>query len=371
MKINKSRMEVKLLQSGMILAEPIYDIDGKTLFSEGLKLNEKRIERIQLLELKTVEIEIVEKMVKTKTVNESSKKYNVKSAEKRKQVILEETREEALRIVDETLNQVLSGISIKAEKVKLVVERMIDAILMNEQIIFNLSNLSSIDNYMLSHSVNVCVLSLVLGILLGFSHLKLVELGSGALIHDIGKILVPQDILLKPTKLTSDEYDIVKKHTIYGYRILRDNVKVSEASASIALSHHERMDGLGYPNAIKQHEIPIYAKIVAIVDVFDALTSNRAYADKMSYSYAIDYIIKNAGTQFDSEIVRKFVTIIGYYPFGMRVKLSSGDHGHVISYNKVNPVVKVTIDLNGNQLKEYYEIDLYKNPTITIIDIEI
>lgn len=371
MKINKSRVDVKQLQSGFVLAEPIYDIDGKVLFSEGLMLNEKRIDRIIQLDLKTVEIVFDSPKEISQTVQENKSLYDVKKAERRKQVILEETRQEARVVVEETLKKVLSANSVKAEKIKLVVERMIDAILMNESIVLNLSNLSSIDDYMLSHSVNVCVLSLVIGIFLGFSHTKLMELGSGALIHDIGKMLVPQEILLKPGSLTDDEFDLVKKHTSYGYRILKENIKMNEHSAAIALYHHERLDGSGYPNGLTQHNIPIFSKIVSIVDVFDAMTTDRVYSEKVDYYEAIKYLIKHAGILYDAEIVKKFVTVIGYYPFGMTVKLSSGDTGYIISHCNSNPIVKVLIDSNGNQLKEHYEIDLYKNPTISVVDIEI
>lgn len=372
MEITKRQVEVKNLQVGMVLAEPIYDIDGKTLFSQGLTLNEKRIERIQHLDASVIFVE-VEKAIDTvkDVVKDVAQDYVVDNASYKKTLMLNETREAAMNVVAEAFTKAFNSRSVKAEKVKLVVQRMIEAILQDDQIVASLLNLQTIDDYMLSHSINVCVLSLVTGISLGFSHKQLLELGSGALIHDIGKILVPQDILLKPEKLTEEEFEIVKKHTIYGYKILKDNMKMNEETSSIALSHHERIDGQGYPYGVSSNELSVYSKIVSVADVFDAITTDRVYCPKINHYEGMKYLIENVNTQFDFEITKKFITIIGYYPYGMYVKLTTGDIGKIISRKKSDPLIKISIDANGNKLKNYYEIDLYKNPSISIIDVNL
>ncbi len=372
MKINKRQIEAKYLAEDMILAETIHDVDGKVLFSEGLKLNRKRIDRIQLLDKKVFFIE-------ERTYGESTVRPEVKEtvgifeerAALRKSVILNETRNEASDIVRELLDEVLDDHSLKADKIKKIVERIINVVLMDDRVVLNLSNLSAIDDYLLSHSVNVCVLSLVTGIYSGLTQNKLMQLGTGALIHDIGKMLIPQDIYQKPGKLSESEFIEMQNHTIYGHKILKDTLKFEADTANIALYHHERMDGQGYPLQLTKHDIPIFAKIVAVADVFDAITSVRIYCDKISYYKGVEYIIEHADTQFDSEIVKKFITMIGYYPMGLFIKLNTGDIGQVMTKNKLCPIVRVTVDANGDKLLNYYEIDLYKNPGISIIDIDI
>lgn len=376
MRISKRTVASKKLRDGMVLAEPIYDIDGKMLFSEGLRLNAKRIERIMRLELMSVMVEesvYDEPMVNDDMVLETQSVRTILEEKQviRKQQLLNETRNEAAVMVEDLFNHVLDDDTVKTEKIKRIVERLIEAILYDDQVVLNLSNLSTIDDYLLSHSVNVCIFSLVVGIYLGFSQPRLMKLGTGALIHDIGKILVSQKILTKPGPLTEDEFEEMKQHTIYGHKILKDTLKYGEESAAIPLYHHERIDGLGYPEQKKGHEIPLFAKIVCVADVFDAMTTDKVYSDKVSYYQGINYLIKQVNTQFDEDIVKKFITIIGFYPIGLPVKLSTGDIGQVISTNKKKPVVKVLLDANGNRLNNYYEIDLYKNPSISVIDVDV
>lgn len=370
MKINKRPVEVKYLQEGMILAETIYDVDGKALFNEGLKLNETRIERIRVLDKSLVLIE-ERTEVTPKPASLASKSLFEEKAAQRKSAILNETRDDASRIVKDLLDDVLDGHSIKADKIKKIVERIIDVILTDDKIVLNLSNLSAIDEYLLSHSVNVCVLSLVTGIFSGLTQQKLMQLGTGALIHDIGKMLIPSEVYNKPEKLTQQEYIEMQSHTIYGHKILRETLKLENDTANIALWHHERMDGKGYPHQLTKHEIPIFAKIVAVADVFDAITSDRVYCEKVTYYKGVEYLIEQADSQFDSDIVKKFITMIGYYPIGLFVKLNTGDVGQIMTKNKLCPIVRVTMDSTGSRLSNYYEIDLYKNPGISIIDIDI
>lgn len=369
---NRRQVRAKELRPEMILAEPIYDTDGKTLFSEGLRLNKKRIERMLSLDRETFYIEEISYAPERKAgiVRESATLFE-ETAAKRKKILLNKTRDEAAEIVGDMLEKVLDNHSIKAEKIKKIVERMIDVILSDEKVVLNLSNLSTIDDYLLSHCVNVCVLSLVTGVYLGLTQSKLMQLGSGALIHDIGKMLIPQEIYNKPEPLTDEEFSEIQHHTLYGYKILKDTLNFESDAANIALHHHERMDGLGYPHGLCKNDIPLFAKIVGVVDVFDAMTTDRIYCEKVDYYIGVSYLIKHSGTQFDVEIVKKFITMIGYYPIGLYVKLNTGDVGRVINKNKLCPLVRVVKDSNGHVLQNYYEIDLYKNPSISIIDLNI
>jgi HD-GYP domain-containing protein (c-di-GMP phosphodiesterase class II) len=185
------------------------------------------------------------------------------------------------------------------------------------------------DNYTYQHSVNVAVLSLVLGVQLQLNQHELYTLCMGALIHDIGKVLIPKDIILKPGPLTEEEFKTIKEHTTKGYDYLRGCLEISAPSRIVALQHHEKVNGNGYPDNIKNKSINRFARIVAIADVYDALTSDRPYRKAMSPSDAVEYIFAHGDTQFDYEMVKAFSKAVVPYPPGTLVKLSTGDIGVV------------------------------------------
>lgn len=370
MKSNKRKVNVEDLESGMVLGEPFFDLDGKTLFSEGLKLNDKRIERIVLLNAKSIFIQEIKQFLDYEIKKSTTGQLTEDKISINKQRILDQARNDAFKMANEIIDEVIDTRSVKLEKVTKIVENILRSILDNSTVVLNLASLSSVNDYVFNHSINVCVLSIITGIFLGFNQDRLINLGSGALVHDIGKMLVPQEVLNKPGELTKEEFKIIQQHTIYGHKILKDTMNWSEEVSSIALSHHERIDGNGYPFQLKNDQISVFAKIVSVTDVFDAMTSDRVYCDKVDYYKAIEYLLKNTRTQFDEDIVKKFVSIIGYYPLGLRVRLTTGDVGVVTSKDCLYPLIKILVDSNGNILQSYYEIDLNKNPKILITDIE-
>jgi HD-GYP domain-containing protein (c-di-GMP phosphodiesterase class II) len=263
-------------------------------------------------------------------------------------------------------------ISVDGKKIKEMVEKLLENILRSDFIIANLSDIRSIDDYTYSHSVNVCILSLITGIALGIKGESLRELGVGALLHDIGKIMIDEQILQKPTNLTINEFDEVKKHTVYGYEILKNSSDVNSTAHIIALSHHERKDGSGYPYSLKNNDIPVPARIVAISDVYDALTTNRIYRKKMLPHEVVDYMCSLSNKHFDKTVLDAFISHIANYPVGTAVKLNSGEKGLVAKYNKNfpnRPVVRIVIDENGKMLVKPKEIDLFRKPEYRIVDI--
>jgi HD-GYP domain-containing protein (c-di-GMP phosphodiesterase class II) len=215
------------------------------------------------------------------------------------------------------------------------------------------------------------VLSLITGIGLGYNPLRLKDLGTGALLHDIGKLRIPGEILKKPSQLTVEEFEEIKRHTVYGYEILKDNQKVSMISAFIAFGHHERYDGSGYPLQLRGENIHQCARIVAAADVFDALSSDRVYRKKLRTHEVIEYIISLGSRHFDPEIVRSFIKYIAIYPVGTGVMLSTGERGQVVRVNKAvptKPVVRVVFDSANERVDNSPEIDLSKDQGIYIVD---
>lgn len=356
---------IDALKSGMILGETIFDSSGNTLLSDGIILRQAYISKIKSLGYLSVQIQVeaTEKIEEEKAVIEEPSNAS-------KDVIIRTTREEAAVLVNDCMQNVAVGTDIDTDKLYLVVNTIIDEIFSNEDITINLANLKSVDEYVFQHSVNVCILSIICGIYLGFNKVRLVELGIGALLHDIGKNLISQEILNKPGALSNDEFDVVKKHTVLGYEALKRIKNITETSACVALYHHERFDGGGYPTGKNGANIHVYAKICAIADVFDAITSDRVYGSKENPYKAMEYILKSSESQFDKEIVRIFLKAVGYYPLGLNVILSTGEYGMVTKKDRDLPTVRVLIDNQLRPVKGYYEIDLRKNPKVRILDID-
>jgi cyclic di-GMP phosphodiesterase len=158
------------------------------------------------------------------------------------------------------------------------------------------------------HSYRVTEYTLILAKSFGVPHSDLVNMAKGALLHDIGKIGVPDHILLKPGKLTDHEYEIMRKHPVYGYNLLK-RLTFLERAAEIVLSHHENFDGTGYPHHISGNEIPLGARLFSVVDTFDTMTTGRSYRQAISYEESIDLITRFSGSQFDPEIINVFISI--------------------------------------------------------------
>jgi HD-GYP domain-containing protein (c-di-GMP phosphodiesterase class II) len=199
---------------------------------------------------------------------------------------------------------------------------------------------------------------------------RLVELGIGALLHDIGKILVPQDVLNKPENLEDDEYGILKLHTIRGYEALKHTKQFSEASLEAILSHHERCDGKGYPMGKSKDQLHVYAKIVSVADVFDAVTADKVYRKKEDPYRAMHLIIDELDTKFDREIVKKFLKVVGYYPLGLYVTLNNGEYGVITKVHQNRPTVRILYDMAGTPVRDNFIVDLLKNPSVAIVDID-
>lgn len=246
------------------------------------------------------------------------------------------------------LNIILNGIFEDSEIISIISENIMDEIIDNDLILFTLLELKNKDEYTYRHSVSVATFSLALGISLNLNIKELKELFVGALLHDIGKLFVPSSILLKNGPLTTKEFEIMKGHPRKGYNyLILKNLGISNKALRICLEHHERIDGTGYPNNLKQNEIGILSKIVSIADVYDALTSNRSYRTPLSANDALNYINLNINSTFDEVLSKTFSKII-----------------------RSNPKDKSLISINPNILEinsQIHNISLLK-PTIKLIN---
>ncbi len=246
------------------------------------------------------------------------------------------------------------GGQLDIDSVKIVVSELVESIISNPDTLVWLSHLKDKDDYTVIHSVNVCILSLTFGRTLGLSETELNELGIGALLFDIGKSTIPDNILKKTDSLTDNEFLLMKAHAFLGYATLEENKKIPQASLEIILNHHERLNGKGYPNGRRGDEISRLTRIVSIVDVFDAMTSDRCYQDAFQPQHALNELYNMSPDELDQDLVEGFIKCIGIYPVGSIVELNTGHTGVIVKLNEKNRL-KPIVGLALNRQKEPYE----------------
>jgi putative nucleotidyltransferase with HDIG domain len=287
--------------------------------------------------------------------------------------ISEETRISCKKILRQTIEDFSNKTIIDLTDMTGTINSIIDDILENPDIQISLNDIGASDEYTFSHSVSTTVYSLLIANRLGYSRKMMEKLAAGALLHDMGKILLDNKIVNKQGKLDPEEYEHIKQHTTLGYEALKKCVSLTELSRIISLYHHETMDGTGYPTHAMAGELHEFTRIVAVADVYDALVSDRCYRKKWSSNTAVNYLIEHAGTQFDTKLVSVLIKQIAIYPNGSMVRLSNNTIGIVKEQNinfPLRPIIRVIKDNEGNDI-EMYEIDLMKILSITIIESEI
>lgn len=216
--------------------------------------------------------------------------------------------------IQRVLEDVRLGRAIDLAEARQLVNELVSSIMANESALVWLTMLKHRDEYTSQHSINVCIMSLVFGRHLGLSEGDLRELGHGALLHDIGKMKVPLDILNKTGRLTDDEMEELKRHASYGYELLKDSEHISARALDIVRSHHERVDGSGYPRGLKAGEIGQFPMIVSVVDVYDAITSDRVYHMGISPYEALNLMYGWTPHSFQRDMVEAFIKCLGIYP---------------------------------------------------------
>lgn len=351
------RVFVSDLKPGMVLAKDVYNHEnGRLLLLKGFSLKSNYIDKLMSLSIMQVYID------DDSTIIEEYEEENNE----------EKIFSEAVSTIKDVLTSVKEGNSVEVTPVKEMVDEIVQTVMNNQSVYTQLTGIRDIDNYTFHHSVDVCIYSLITGKSLGLSQEELTTLGIGAILHDIGKCKVPQEILLKPGKLTDDELMVMKLHTVYGYEIIYNTDGLSKKIADIACQHHEKWDGNGYPAGLKDTDIEILARIVTISDVYDALTADRCYRKKDLPHVAAEYIIGNTGVLFDPEITKTFINNISLYPKDCMVLLNTGEIGSIVSSNNnmvLRPKIKVIARKNGPPLLEPYILDLMTNPSVFIVEI--
>ncbi len=317
---------INCIKEDSYLAQPLYDEEGRVLLKKGVQLNESLLRKVEEVGVYSLYImdeysdQELEDIIKpqmriraVKTIKDTFKTFEKsfqQNQQPKKMKQLEQEREKQIG------------------SLKDVSKDIVDEILGNRNIMINMVDIKSLGNYIYEHSVSTAVLSLVLGMELGLNKNELYDLCIGAMLHDIGKVFIPKEILFKEDRDEAEQL-LVQAHSQKGYEYLKDNSEVSGLVKIIVLQHHEHVDGTGYPTGIKATQINKLAKIVAITDQYDRFTSGSPSQKPVPPHEAIEYVMGSAGRYFDFEMARTFVHKVVPYPVGTLVKLSNGDVGVV------------------------------------------
>ncbi|WP_221074839.1 HD-GYP domain-containing protein [Agarivorans aestuarii] len=299
---------------------------------------------------------------KSTEISSSSSKPKKRSGESEKQAA-KKLFNEAKSLQSKYFKQLQQGEPIDIEPMEKAAEGLIDSLENQSNAMLCLAKIRAKDKYLMEHSLNVGMLLAYFGRSLGLNKAKQKQLLMGGMLHDIGKINTPDEILHKPGKLTDDEFVIMREHVVHSHNILKAQEGISNIMLEIASNHHERLDGLGYPNQLKGDQLSAYTRMANIVDCYDALTADRVYKSGMPPTAAFRILLSGVGTQFDKVLVEKFIRCMGVYPVGTLVKLKSGKLGVVVERNELKPlqpVIKQVFNTLTNTHTEVKLLDLSK-----------
>jgi len=271
----------------------------------------------------------------------------------------------ARKAVAAVFNDARLGNAMKVGETAALVDEITQSVSRNSGALISLARLKSRDDAIYLHSVAVCALMVALGKQMGMEGEQLRSLGIAGLLHDVGKTLIPIELLNKPGKLTDEEFKFVKTHPQRGWKLLKQSHDVDDVALDVCLHHHERLDGAGYPESLSGDAISQHARMAAICDAYDDLTSDSVYKKRVEPATAIRKMAEQQGRHFDPVIFQAFVKTVGVYPVGTLVKLKSGRLAVVTDQSAkslLSPIVKVFFSTKSNEPIFPELVDISKVP---------
>ena len=267
----------------------------------------------------------------------------------------------ARRATCDLLDAVRIGAAIDSDMAKKTVNDVVTSVIRHPDAMLWLSKMREESSYTSDHCLNVCVLAVAFGRHLGMDQAELEQLGLCGLLHDVGKMRVPEEIVNKPGRLTDKEFKLMKAHTVHGRNLLLSSKNIYSGTIDVAYSHHERIDGQGYPRKLPAAGISRFTRIISLVDVYDAITADRCYSQARTSTEALKIIYAERGKQFDEKLTLEFIQTIGLYPPGSLVELHSGEVGFVLESNPQRrhlPRVLLILGPDKTELEKQKVIDL-------------
>lgn len=310
-------LRTEKLQVGMRLGENIYR-DDQLVISEGVALTARHIKMICQIGVKSV------KILKDELKIEQSLAYK-------------EQYKASVECFKQICFQATIGQMVVYDEVKACLDPLIEELEKNPEMALKLWQIHTADFYTYEHSIKVCMLSVLLAKWMGKSIAYQEDIAKAGLLHDIGKCNIPNEILNKPDTLTEEEFSVMKTHATLGYVLLSHTKTLNREVLKGILHHHERYDGTGYPSKLSGDEIPEYARIVAVVDVFDAMTSNRIYREKMNPFKVLEIMKFSSQGALDTKISELFISRIIQSYLGAKVILNNGILGTIYDISKDKP----------------------------------
>jgi len=371
--MTKTRQEIPLSQlfPGMYVIEIIRKEDNLKVKSEGYivhkstlkKLADSGIDRVIVDPSKEKKADKIDRIL---PIEKTKKQADKKRAENSVSLDAEMSKAKTLyknakSLQQKILSSITEGKEIDVKEVKNNTDAIVESIFRNQDALACMSRLRIKDEYLVEHSLNVSILMTIFAKHLKIDKRVIEQLALGAFLHDIGKILIPDNILNKKGKFTESEYLQMKEHVNLGVNILAETPDISAIAMSVVQQHHERLDGSGYPKQISHEDISQYGRMIAIVDTYDAMTADRVYKSAIHPIKAFKILLNEAESGYDEGLVEQFIQCIGVYPVGTLVKLNSGKLGLISQLNKakpLNPFVRVFYNTRLNQAIPMAELDL-------------
>lgn len=271
-----------------------------------------------------------------------------------------EVLSQANLLIADMMHDARIGKKLELHKAGHVVERITRSLIRNPNVLLALTRIRDADQYTFEHSVSTCTLIVGFCQYLGTPPDLIIRVGIGTLLHDIGKVKIPSEILNKPGRLNDDEFKVIRSHVVHSKLILSQSSEVDEITIAVAAEHHERYDGSGYPNGLKGDQICYYSQIASIIDVYDAITSDRCYQKGLPPTESLRRLYEWSETQFNRELTQKFIRFVGVYPPGSIVELESRYLALVLSKTNspLEPMVRIVFDTTKDRLTKPRDLDL-------------
>lgn len=347
------------IEPGMYLTKPLMSADGTVLLHEGIEMKERYIQYLR------------NKGITSLFVGDPGTKDTIRIE---KNFYDPQYRQEAIEAAQEVIDDFRVGKGINLYRVKNVVSDFIKQLGQKPENMIHLLEIRRKEEYMFSHAVNTCILSVMTGLAMGYNAGQLSELGLAAMIHDVGKIKFSRHLALQfPDCLTREEREEYRRHSFYSLEILKKNHALSDDVVNACFQHHERWNGSGYPMGLKGDTIAEYAQIISVADVYDRLITGMPHRLPTPVYYAVAILNKAAGEYFNPVIVDKFNQNVAVYPMGKAVRLNNQQSGVILGVdlkNKTTPVVRITSSQDGSPINQHVELNLAKNPELFIVDFE-
>lgn len=341
--IRRKYMRTRQLKPGMKMDQSVVDRLGRNLVTRGAVLNEYIIDSLLKLGIMSVYIQDgeispeEENIVISPTAQKNIEKLYT---EDRAKVSLSNSVRERISHGIQSIYNNTDDASL-VDTTRSITNDLMNAIDSNDAIAIDIGELKTCDEYTFKHSVDVATISMILAKHQGLSKQEVFEIGVTGLMHDVGKTKVPLEILNKPGKLDDDEFEIMRQHSVYGYRIVQSRPDFSTAVALGVLQHHEKINGSGYPMKIVESQISPFAKILSVADIYDALITERPYKQAFSQRDAVEMIMSMTG-ELDINAMRSFLESMILYPVGSIVELSNGEKAKVVK-NSPHYILRPTV----------------------------